>query len=317
MADKKLISFDYGIKYLLKDKGDYEVVEGFISAILCANGYSRVKIKALLESESNREACSLKKSIADVIVEDEIGNKYIVEIDKSYTNLFLHKACFNGCRLIVDSVESNDDYSTIKKVFHINLIYFLHKSVKTPLQHGKTVFYEVDRDNPQDIHLADMGARMFDVYNIFPEYFIISIPLFNDVIKSELDEWLYLMKHSEIKEDFKSPYMKKVAKRLNILKMNNEERAEYRAYLNESFKNRDYIVSAEEKGRSEGLEKGFREGIEKGIEKGREEGIEKGIEKIAINMLKKGKSIEETMEITGLSEDQLEKIKKFNVELIT
>ncbi|BDU60421.1 hypothetical protein FLA4_08310 [Candidatus Rickettsia kotlanii] len=29
-----IISFDYAIKYLLKDKGDYEIVKGFISAIL-------------------------------------------------------------------------------------------------------------------------------------------------------------------------------------------------------------------------------------------------------------------------------------------
>ena len=33
-----LISFDYAIKYLLKDKGDYEIVEGFISALLASEG---------------------------------------------------------------------------------------------------------------------------------------------------------------------------------------------------------------------------------------------------------------------------------------
>ncbi|WP_187145779.1 hypothetical protein [Rickettsia peacockii] len=41
-----IISFDYAIKYLLKDKGDYEIVEGFISAILKDAGYSAVKIKS-------------------------------------------------------------------------------------------------------------------------------------------------------------------------------------------------------------------------------------------------------------------------------
>nr|WP_016926142.1 hypothetical protein [Rickettsia conorii] len=41
-----IISFDYAIKSLLKDKGDYEIVEGFISAILKDVGYSAVKIKA-------------------------------------------------------------------------------------------------------------------------------------------------------------------------------------------------------------------------------------------------------------------------------
>ena len=68
-----LISFDYAIKYLLKDKGDYEIVEGFISALLASEGYKPIKIKALLESESNKESKHLKRSIADVIVEDEQG----------------------------------------------------------------------------------------------------------------------------------------------------------------------------------------------------------------------------------------------------
>ena len=40
-----LISFDYAIKYLLKDKGDYEIVEGFISALLASEGYKPIKIK--------------------------------------------------------------------------------------------------------------------------------------------------------------------------------------------------------------------------------------------------------------------------------
>jgi hypothetical protein len=53
--EKPLISFDYAIKYLLKDKGDYEIVEGFISALLTSEGYKPVKIKALLDGESNKE----------------------------------------------------------------------------------------------------------------------------------------------------------------------------------------------------------------------------------------------------------------------
>jgi len=44
--DKPLISFDYAIKYLLKDKGDYSIVEGFISALLKTKGYKDVKIIA-------------------------------------------------------------------------------------------------------------------------------------------------------------------------------------------------------------------------------------------------------------------------------
>ena len=80
MTDKPLISFDYAIKYLLKDKGDYEIVEGFISALLKSQGYKDVKIIALLDTESNKEDSKNKRSLADLIVEDEEHQKYIVEI---------------------------------------------------------------------------------------------------------------------------------------------------------------------------------------------------------------------------------------------
>jgi predicted transposase/invertase (TIGR01784 family) len=288
-SDKSLVSFDYAIKYLLKDKSDYDIVEGFISTLIGSAGYKPVKIKALLESASNKEEQDLKGSIADLIVEDTEGSKYIVEIDRSYTSLFLHKACFNSSRLIVDSVSSGDDYSTIKKIIHINLLYFPFGKAKVPMHHAKTIFHEIDSSHPQNLHLADMGMQFFDAHNIFPEYFIISVPLFNDIIQNEMDEWLYMMKHSEIKEDFKSPYMKKVAERLNILKMTKTERKIYQAYRSESLKKRDYIVSAEDKGREEGKAKRDTE--------------------IAIKMLAKGKAIEEIMEFTDLPLAEIEKLK--------
>ncbi|WP_341761262.1 Rpn family recombination-promoting nuclease/putative transposase [Candidatus Tisiphia endosymbiont of Thecophora atra] len=248
---KTLVSLDYAIKYLLKDKGDYEIIEGFISAILKDAGYLPVKITALLESESNKERKDLKKSVADVIVEDQQGHKYIVEIDRSTTHTFLHKACFNSCRLIVDNISSDQDYSDIKKIFHINLIYFVLSDISSPLYHGQTIFRKMDREHPVDLHLADMGCRFFDVHNVFPEYFVISVPLFDGIIKDELDEWLYFAKHSEVKDDFKSPYMKKVAECLSVLKMTPEERQHYQNYVNESLKERDYIVAARTEGRAE------------------------------------------------------------------
>ena len=296
MNERTLVSFDYAIKYLLKDKGDYDIVEGFISTLIGSCGYKPVKIKALLESSSNKEASSLKGSIADLIVEDEDGSKYIVEIDRSYTNLFLHKACFNSSRLIVDSISNGEDYSTIKKIIHINLLYFPFGNTEVPMHHAKTIFHEIDTKHPQSLHLADMGMRFFDSHNIFPEYFIISVPLFNDVIQSEMDEWLYMMKHSEVKEDFKSPYMKKVAQRLSILKMNQTERNIYRTYRNESLKERDYIVSAEEKGRDEGIEIGKAEGK-----------IEGKIE-VAKNLLLQNIDINVVASATGLSIEQIKKL---------
>ena len=72
-----------------------------------------------------------------------------------------------------------------------------------------------------------------------------------------------------------------------------------------------------EEGLAEGMEKGLAEGMKKGMEKGLAEGMKKGMEKgmnkrsleIARKMLANGMDAATVMEITGLSESQLQQLK--------
>ena len=286
--EKPLISFDYAIKYLLKNKGDYDIIEGFISALFASQGYPPIKINALLDTESNKEGLEMKKSIADLVVEDGEGNKYIVEIERAYTPNFMHKACFNSSRLVVDGIYGNQDYTTIKKIFHISLLYFSTKEMQKPVYHGKTIVHEVDTKHPVDVSIANEGLVIFNTPNVFPEYFFISVPMFDDVINSEIDEWLYVMKHSEIKQGFKSPYMVKVAERLSVIKMSSEERNEYIYYQKQSIHSQDILNAA------------------------RAEGEAKGIKKTAINMLKQELDNKLISSVTGLSLEEILKLKNKN-----
>ena len=73
-----------------------------------------------------------------------------------------------------------------------------------------------------------------------------------------------------------------------------------------------------EKGMEEGIEKGIEKGMEEGIEKGMEEGIEKGIvkgieqgrEEVALRMLRQDMKLQLIAQFTGLSIQQLQKLKK-------
>jgi len=283
--EKPLISFDFAIKYLLKNKGDYDIIEGFISALFASQGYPPIKINALLDTESNKETLELKKSIADLVVEDEEGNKYIVEIERSYTPHFIHKACFNSSRLVVDGIYGNQDYTTIKKIFHISLLYFSTKEMLKPIYHGKTIVHEVDTKHPVDVRIANERLVIFNTPNVFPEYFFISVPMFDDVINSEIDEWLYVMKHSDIKQSFKYPYMAKVAERLAVIKMSAAERNEYIYYQKQSVHSQDILQAAETKGKAE------------------------GIQEIAKKMLIQNYPFSDISALTGLSNDELNELK--------
>jgi predicted transposase/invertase (TIGR01784 family) len=122
--------------------------------------------------------------------------------------------------------------------------------------------------------------------------------MFDDVINSEIDEWLYVMKHSEIKQGFKSPYMTKVAERLSVIKMSSEERNEYIYYQKQSVHSQDILSAAEAKGEAKGKAEGKVEGRA-------EEKME-----IARAMLLEGDSIEKIGKITGLTNEEIEKLLK-------
>ena len=51
MSQRKLISFDWAMKKLLRSKANFEVLEGFLSELLMED----IRILELLESESNKE----------------------------------------------------------------------------------------------------------------------------------------------------------------------------------------------------------------------------------------------------------------------
>ena len=237
--DKPLISFDYAIKYLLRDKGDYSIVEGFISALLKTKGYKDVKIISLLESESNKEDSKSKRSLADLIVEDEDHNKYIVKIERNVKDSFIHKSLFNTSRLIVDNLAQREDYNQIIKIFHISLLYFPIGNGNGAIYHGKTIIDEIETNDKPTVHIKNQEtSEEFDATNIL-EYFYISVPLFNDRLEKEIDDWLHVMKYDEVPQNYHSPYMSQVSEKLNILKMTPEEKERYSYYQKKLHNDRD------------------------------------------------------------------------------
>ena len=69
------------------------------------------------------------------------------------------------------------------------------------------------------------------------------------------------------------------------------------------------LAEGMEKGMAEGMKKGLAEGVEKGLAEGMEKGMNKRSLEIARKMLANGMDAATVMEITGLSESQLQQLK--------
>ena len=92
--------------------------------------------------------------------------------------------------------------------------------------------------------------------------------------------------------------------KLDIMKLSEEEQREYKTYLESLHDKASYYESTY----LQGHKKGHEEGHKKGHEEGHEEGIKKEKFNTAKKLLNKGMSVMEVVDVTGLSEEEIEKL---------
>ena len=95
-----------------------------------------------------------------------------------------------------------------------------------------------------------------DTQAIFPEYYLIDVATFANVVQSAIDEWVYMFKNSAIRDDFRAKNIQAAREKLDYLKMDETERKAYEEYLFNRTIHESVLHSAFTSGREEGqLEK--------------------------------------------------------------
>jgi len=106
----------------------------------------------------------------------------------------------------------------------------------------------------------------------------------------------------------KNSVFQKLAEVAEVSNLSKEDRIKYDAALRHFRDTLNVMRGAEEKGRKEGIEKGRKEGIEKGRKEGIEKGRKEGELAIAKKMKEAGSEIGFIKEMTGLTEDEINKL---------
>lgn len=285
---RKLISFDWAIKKILRSKANFEVLEGFLSELL----FDEITIKEILESEGNKETSEDKFNRLDIKVKNSLDEIILIEIQYNRELDYLQRMLYGSSKVIVEHIKESEAYAKIVKVISINILYFDLGIGDDYIYKGTTYFTGLHNNS-----VLKLNAKQSELYKtelvekIFPEYYLIRINNFNDVAKDSLDEWIYFLKNEEIKECFKAKGLKKAKEVLDYLKCSDTERREYE-YYKESL---HYQASMYESTYVVGKMDGIKEGIEKGIEKGKLE--------MAKTMLAEGFDVQTIVKITGLTEE--------------
>jgi predicted transposase/invertase (TIGR01784 family) len=286
-AERVLVSFDYALKRLLRNKANYEVLEGFLSELLMRD----IAVKNIAESESNKEHARDKYNRVDILVEDKDGEILLIELQFSIEMDFLHRMLYGTSKALAERMMQGAEYMEVKKVYSINIVYFDLGQGEDYIYHGKTHFKGLHRHD--ELLLSTAQRKTFGketAGDIYPEYYILKVNNFDDVAKDRLDEWIYFLKHNIVRDDFTAKGLDKAREVMSREKLTPEERSAYDYLLNQRSHDLSTIASSKLEGREEGRIEGREEGRIKGLEEGR---IER--EKLAEDLEKERKKLDEVL----------------------
>lgn len=277
----RLVRFDWAMKKLLRNKANFEILEGFLSELLKQD----VTIHSILESESNKNSAADKQNRVDLLTQVGSGELVLIELQVEAQYDYFHRMVYGASRLITDNMSAGFSYDMIRKVISINIVYFDLGHGEDYVYHGTTEFRGIHKHDLLQLSASqkDKVRNIDNVSEIFPEYYILKVNGFNDLARDTLDEWIYFFKNSEIKSEFSARGLRKAAEELDLLKLSPEERAAYDSYLED------------------------RRVAESSIKTSWLEGKLEGKLEVARNLQAAGVAIEIIMQTTGLSRVEIER----------
>ena len=314
-----LISFDWAMKRLLRDKSNYVVLEGFLSTLLGED----LRICRFLESESNQEDATDKFNRADILVEDTRGRLLIVEVQNNRELDYFHRMLYGVSKTISEYINLGDAYDKVRKVYSINIVYFGLGQGKDYVYHGKTVFRGLH--DPNDV--LRLSARQQEIFigkdagDIFPEYYVLRVNDFDRVAKTPLDEWIKFLKTGEIDSSATAKGLPEARERLRIDSLPDAEKRAYIRDMEALRYQRSVIKTGWDEGHTEGLAEGRAEGRAEGLAQGKAEGKAEGraeglAEGRAEGEIQKAKEIAKTLKSMGVPMDTIVQSTQLSAEEI-
>ena len=289
--EKMRLTVDYAFKRVFGRNGNEGILKDFLESILDIE----IKDITIQNPEIPKNMRDSKIGILDVRA--EINGKEIIEVEMQVQNQYNmdKRSSIYITKIYSDQLKEGDSYVKVKKVAVINILNFNYYERNSYHSVGRMKF-EKSKENEK----VDMGYILEEQYVTDDlEMHFIELPKFrkkNPDISSKLDQWLWLICGEEEKIKMaknENEKIKEAKSELEKLEMSPEDRELYELRLK--------AIRDEINIRESGYTDGMRDGMKDGEEKGKKE--------IAKNMLKENMPIEVISKLTGLSQEEIEKLK--------
>ena len=268
---------DFGFKRIFGTKPNKDLLINFLNSLF--DGFQVIKDVKYLNSEHVGDVFAERKAIFDVYCENEKGEKFIVEMQNAYQKYFKDRSLFYSTFPIREQAPKGADWNF--KLDHVYTVALLNFDLEDEA-------FDKDDIN-HDVGLLD--KKTHKVFNDKLSFKYVEIAKFDkteDELVTLYDKWLYVLKNlsrlDERPAALKEKIFSKLFEEAEIAKFTPTELKEYEDSLKAYRDVKNFIDTALEKGRME------------------------GVIQVAKKLLESGMDVDTIMKMTDLSRSEIEKL---------
>lgn len=278
---------DYGFKRLFGEEPSKDLLVDFLNELL-AEEQGRIKALTYLKSNKIGAHEEERRAIFDLYCENEKGEKFIVELQKTKQNFFKDRTVYYSTFPIREQAKTGSNWNfELKAVYTVGILDFV---------------FDEDK-HQQDKYKYNVKLTDIETCKVFYDkltFVYLEMPKFTKTIKelvTRFDKWMYIIRNlnklDRIPDELREGLFERLFEIAEISKFTQEEARSYEDSLKIYRDLKNSIDTAREEGEIKGEIKGK---------------IEGKIEMTRV-MLKAGEPIEKIIKYTGLSRAQIEEIK--------
>jgi predicted transposase/invertase (TIGR01784 family) len=265
---------DYGFKKLFGEELNKELLLDFLNELL-KEEQGHIKDLTYLKTEQLGTAEIDRKAIFDLYCENERGEKFIVELQKTKQNFFKDRTVYYSTFPITEQAKRADWDYEFKAIYTIAILDFV---------------FDADKAEPSkfryDVKLTDIDTQK--VFYDKLTFIYLEMPKFNksvDELESRFDKWLYVIKNlnklDRVPDKLREQIFDKLFETAEIAKFTQDQIRSYEDSLKYYRDLKNSLETAKEEGKIE----------------------------VAMEMLNANESIDKIIKFTGLTKSQIEKLK--------
>jgi predicted transposase/invertase (TIGR01784 family) len=276
---------DYGFKRLFGEEPNKNLLLDFLNELLKGE-QGEIKDLTYLKTERLADTSAERKAIFDLYCENERGEKFIVELQKTKQNFFKDRALYYSTFPIREQAERADWKFELKAVYLVAILDFV---------------FDADKAEPDkyryDVKLADIATNR--VFYDKLTFIYLEMPKFSkrpEQLETRFEKWLYVIRNlnrlDRVPDQLRESIFEQLFEAAEIARFTPEQFSFYEDSLKYYRDLKNSIDTAREEGEA----------------KGRAEGKIEGQLEIAKRLLRRNMSMAEVREITGLAEEEIRRM---------